>query len=133
MHALYFLAILIYLMKGLEVTCLFAALVKLGKNVLKRNALLHHHNGEVIYQIGDFINGFAVVAVLCRDDRFAALLAHLFQDLVQTLVEQVAGVGAFLGVVASVFNRRVKRGESFSVVHIKPHFNFLKKQLWRPV
>ena len=86
------LRIFIYNVEGFKIACFFAALVKLRKNVLKRDSLLNHHYRKMIDEVGNFVNGFAVVAVLCRDDRFAALLAYLLQYLVKSLVKQIAGV-----------------------------------------
>ena len=103
-------------MKGLEVACFLAALVQLREDVLKRDTLLYHHNGQMINQILDLIHGLAVVAVLRGDDGLAALLAYLFENLVQTLFEQVAGVASLLGIISSVFYRRVQCREYFSVV-----------------
>ena len=104
-------------MEGLEISGLFTALVQLRENILKRDALSYHHNGQMIDQIGDLVNRLAVISVFCGDNSFAALLPDLLQDLVDPLIEQIAGVGALLGIISSVFDRLVKRGENCSVVH----------------
>ena len=85
-------SILVNLMDRLEILCLFAAARDFSQNLLKRNTLINHHNSQMIEQIGNFVDGLNVVSVLRRDDRFGALLAHLLEDLVDSLVKKIAGV-----------------------------------------
>ena len=67
---------------------------QLRLNVLGRDALLGHQHHHVIGQIRDLIDRLAPILGLGGDDDLGALLAHLFEDLVEPLVEQIAGVGA---------------------------------------
>ena len=55
---------------------------------------LDHQNHDMIGEVGNLVNGFRTVAALAGDDDLGALFAHLFQDLVGPLLEQIAGVGA---------------------------------------
>ena len=67
---------------------------QLAVDVLHRNAHLDHEHHDVVGQISDLVNGFFFVVVLGGDDDLGALLAHLFQDLVQALLEEIGGVAA---------------------------------------
>ena len=48
----------------------------------------------MIHQVRDLVDGFRFVLGLACDDDLGGFLANLFQDFVQTLLEQVGGVGA---------------------------------------
>ncbi len=79
-------------MELFKVSCLLASLVKLGKDILERNTKLHHHNCEMIDKVSNFINSFAVVIVLCRNDCFTALLSYFFKNLVNSFIKKVTSV-----------------------------------------
>ena len=49
----------------------------------------------MVGKIGNLIDGLRLVLSLARDDDLGALLAHLLENLVQTLLEKVGGVRAF--------------------------------------
>ena len=51
----------------------------------------------MVGQVGDLVDRLLFVLGLAGDDDFGGLLADLLQDLIQALVEEVGGVGAFLG------------------------------------
>ena len=69
---------------------------KLGADIFKRYSRLHHQNGQVVYEVGDFVDGLRLVLGLGRDDYLGGFLADLFKDLVQSLFKKICGVGAFL-------------------------------------
>ena len=61
-------------------------------DVLQGDALLDHQHHHMVGKIRDLVDGLRPVMVLGGDDHLGALLAHLFQDLVDALLEQVGGV-----------------------------------------
>ena len=64
-------------------------------------------------QVADLVAQLAVVAVLGGDDDLRGLLAHFFQNLIQPLIEQVAGVRPLGGVLLSVPNDGGQRVKGF--------------------
>ena len=79
-------------MELFKVSCLFASLVKFGKNIFKRNAELYHHYSKMIDKVCNFINSFAVIIIFCRNDCFTALLAYFFKNLVNSFIKKVTSV-----------------------------------------
>ena len=65
-------------------------------DILQRNAGLKHQHHHMVGKVCDFVNGFLFVLSLGGDDDLGALLANLFQNLIQTLFKEVGGVRAFL-------------------------------------
>ena len=68
---------------------------QLRADILHGNAHLHHQHQHMIGKVSNFVNRLRLVLGFAGDDDLGALLSHLFEDLVQTLLEQVGGVGAF--------------------------------------
>ena len=68
---------------------------------LKGDALVDHEHGQVVQQVGQLAHGVLLLAVFGGDDDLAALLAALFQNLVQALLKEVAGVRALLLLLAA--------------------------------
>ena len=64
-------------MNGLEVLGLFAAVGDLGKHFLERDALIDHHHGQVIEQVGDFVDGLHMITVFRGNNGLCALLIKL--------------------------------------------------------
>ena len=92
-------------MSGLEILCLFLAVGDLSQDLLERDALIDHHNDEVIEQVGDLINGLDMVAVFRGDYGFGTFLANLFEYLVDALVQKIARIGILDRVIPSVLDR----------------------------
>ena len=67
---------------------------QLRADVLHGDALLRHEHQSVVAEIRDLVDGLCPVLGLGGDDDLGALLAHLFQDLVQALLEEVGGIAA---------------------------------------
>ena len=66
---------------------------ELLRDVVERDAGLDHQDHDVIGEVGDLVDGLLFVLGLGGDDDLGALLTHLFEDLVEALVEQIAGIG----------------------------------------
>ena len=60
---------------------------QLPADFLQADALLGHEHHDVIGKVGDFIDGLGTVFGLGGDDDLGAFLAHLFQNLIQPLLE----------------------------------------------
>ena len=86
----------------------------------------------MIDEVGDLSHRVLLHPVLGGDDGLGALLAHLLEDLVGPLFEEVAGVGALLGIGFPVQDHLIKVLQN-SIVHCSPSMMVLKKQLRAPV
>ena len=75
--------IVVHLVESFEVTRFAVTTVKLRAHIVKRDVLVHHHDGEVIEKVADFAHGVLFFAVFRGDDDFAALFAALFEDLIK--------------------------------------------------
>ena len=84
------------------------ALFQLPGDVLHGNAHLDHQHHDVVGQIRDLVDGLLLVLLATADDDLGALLAHLLEDLVQALVEEVGGVAALLGVGLAALDQVVE-------------------------
>jgi len=85
----------------------------------------------MVEKVGYLINSLLLIPVLGGDNSLGTLLAHLFQYLIQSLIEKIAGIGALGGVLLSVYYRGVK---SIKCVHYSSSISILrKKQLRSPV
>lgn len=71
-------------------------------NAGERDILLGHHHEQVVDEVADLLLGLLVFAVFGGNDDLAALLAAFFENLIEALFKQVAGVGALLRMVAPV-------------------------------
>lgn len=60
------------------------------------DALADHHDHQVVVQVAHFSGDAGFIAGFGGDEHQAARLAHLFQNLIQALPEQVSGVGVFI-------------------------------------
>ena len=72
---------------------------QLFRHILYADARVCHQNHGMVTQVCQLVDRFVLVFLRCRDDNLGTLLADLFQNLVQTFVEQVGGVASFLGFV----------------------------------
>ncbi len=70
---------------------------KLRLHLFQAHPPLHHEDGQVVEEVADLAHQPVPVAVLGGDHHLRRLLAHLLQDLVQALLEEVGGVGAGAG------------------------------------
>ena len=86
----------------LEVADLLRTDVHFLADILHRHAALVHHDHHVIEYVVDLTDELLLVAVLGGDDGLRALLAYLLEDLVDALLEQVAGVRALLRLCATL-------------------------------
>ena len=66
--------------------------LQLLRDILEGDAHLDHEDGEMIDEVGDFENRLFAAAALAGNDYFRALLADLFQDLVNAFLEEVGEV-----------------------------------------
>ena len=64
-------------------------------DVLHGDAHLDHQHHGMVGKVGKLVDGLGLVVGLAGDDDLGALLAHLFEDLVDAFLEEVGGVGAF--------------------------------------
>ena len=95
-------------MELLQVSDFGAALVQLLQHGLQRNPLFDHHNREMIEQIGNFPYRLRLHAVFCGYNGLRTLLPYFFQKLIQPLIQQITGLGAFLGVALPVLHHLVE-------------------------
>ena len=58
----------------------------------------------MVEKIRHLVLDFLRIRILCRDDQFGGFLSHLLQDFVDSLVEEVIGVGAFLRMYLPIRN-----------------------------
>ena len=72
---------------------------KLSVDILKGDAHLDHKDEGVVGKIGDLVDGFALIVCLGGNDHLGAFLTHLFEDLIDSLLKEIGGVGA-LGLLA---------------------------------
>ena len=75
---------------------------------LQSDALLGHEHHHMVGKVRNFIDGFSPILRFGGDDDLGAFLAHLFQNLVQALLEQVSGVGALGQVPFPAFQQSVE-------------------------
>ena len=64
---------------------------QLFRHILYADARVCHQNHGMVTQVCQLVDRFVLVFLRCRDDNLGTLLADLFQNLVQTFVEQVGG------------------------------------------
>ena len=81
----------------LEVADLLRADVHFLADILHRHAALVHHDHHVIEYVVDLTDQLGLVAVLGCNDGLGALLTDLLENLVNALLEQIAGVRASCG------------------------------------
>lgn len=81
---------------------------QLFRHILYADARVCHQNHGMVTQVCQLVDRFVLVFLRCRDDNLGTLLADLFQNLVQTFVEQVGGVASFLRVRLTSHNEVVK-------------------------
>ena len=65
-------------------------------DVIQRDSHFNHQHHQMVHQIGNFVNGFSLVAALCTDDDLCALFTDLFENLVYAFFKEVGCVGTFL-------------------------------------
>src|SRR4030095_3471479 len=70
----------------------------------------------MIKEIRSLSNQRLSVIILRSDNRFRSFLANLLQNLVESLIKEVARVGAFRSFTLSRFNQRVKTGKHIAQV-----------------
>ena len=68
------------------------------------DVLFCHKYHAVIQEITDLIFDLIGVRILGGDDDLRCFLSQFFQDLVNSLIEQVIGVGSFLGMHLAVLD-----------------------------
>src|SRR5699024_4658242 len=64
-----------------------------------------HH--RMVEEVTDLIFYFLRIRVLCCDHDLCRLFSYLFQDLVDSLLEQIVCIGAFLRMLSAVNDRIV--------------------------
>ena len=64
-------------------------------DILYGNAHLHHQNHCMIGKVCQLIDSFFFIICLAGNDYLSTLLAHFFQDLVDTLFKKIGSVRAF--------------------------------------
>ena len=79
---------------------------------------LHHQHQNMVRQIRQLIDRLLVIPVLGRDDNLGALLAHLFQNLVQALFKQVGGIGALRPLGPALLQQAVEPLIAELLVHV---------------
>ena len=79
-------------MELLQVPGLAVALVQRIPQPLGLDALTDHHDHQVVVQVAHLSGDAGFIAGFGGDEHEAARLAHLFQDLIQPLPEQVGGI-----------------------------------------
>ena len=65
-------------------------------DILPSDSFFSHEHHAVIEEIGDLVLDLLGIRILRRDDDLGTLLAHFFQDLIDTFLKEVVGVGALL-------------------------------------
>ena len=50
----------------------------------------------MVEKIRHLVLDFLRIRILCRDDQFGGFLSHLLQDFVDSLVEELIGIGTLL-------------------------------------
>jgi len=78
----------------LQVADFLRAGIQLCHDLLQRQASFGQQNHQVIEQVADLAAKGLVRAVFGRDDDLPRLLCHFFENLIQALLEEIAGVGA---------------------------------------
>ena len=107
---------MVTLVKLLQIADFLTSVVQLLHDGFQGDVLVHHHHRQVVDEVRDLPHGVRLDPVLGGDNGLAALLPHLLEDLVQALVQPLAGVGALLGVVPPVLHHSVKALEC--LVHV---------------
>ena len=62
----------------------------------------------MVGKIADLVNGLFLILFFARNDDLGALFAHLFQDLLLALLEQVGGIAALLGAILAALDELVQ-------------------------
>ena len=73
------------------------------------SAVLEHQHHYMVSQVCDLIDGFLLILGLGGDDHLGALLAHLFQNLIQALLKEIGSVGALFFLRLSALDQRHQR------------------------
>ena len=82
-------------MELFQVADLFRADVHFPRHILERHPANLHHHHHMIENVVNFTDQLGLIAIFRRDNRLRALLADLFQDFIQPLFKQVAGIRSF--------------------------------------
>ena len=78
-------AIMITLVKLLEIADLLPACLQNLFHLLEREVLIHHQHQQMIEQVTDFFSSLPVLPIFRGNNDLAALLTAFFQDLVSAL------------------------------------------------
>ena len=84
-------------MSGLLSVC------QLRSDFLPGDSLFRHENHHVIEEITDFIFNLIGIGIFRGDHDFRGFFSQLLQDFVHTLIEQIIGIRAFLGIFLTIF------------------------------
>ena len=126
--------ILVNSVELLEVADFFVALIENSFNVRPVKSLISAEHHYMIKKVINFVHEFIVVAVFSCDNCLSSFLADLLANLVNALVEEVAGIRIFSS--STVFVLLFSLLDNFKYFLINCHYSFssvlynsLKKQL----
>ena len=104
-------------------------------HILHRDAGADHQHQNMVGKIADLVNGFFLILFFARNNDLGALFAHLFQDLLLALLEQV-GDDKYVSLITFNANANLKKVSTESsgiyVVGYKQLKKFMKKQTDKP-
>ena len=81
---------------------------KLLMNILTRKSHLNHKNKGMVCEVGDLIDGFLLIIGLGGDDNLGAFLTDLFENLINSLFEEIGCVRSFGFFALSAFNQETR-------------------------
>src|SRR5258705_4547281 len=87
---------------------IFSAAYEFIAHFSQRQSTLNEKDYQVIKQIRTFFNQSIAIIILGGDDRLGRFLSNLLKNLVQPLIEEVCGVGAFGPLPLSRFDKCVE-------------------------
>ena len=70
-----------------------------GLYLFQTDASLDESDRQMVEQISYLIGYFVLIIIFSRNDHFCRFFTDFFENLVQPLVIEIAGIGAFLGLL----------------------------------
>ena len=84
---------------------------ELVSDIVERDAHFDHKHHNVINEVGDLIDRLCLIVSLTCDDDLGAFLTNLLENFINSLIEKISGVRAFLSLGLSALDDLHQRFE----------------------
>ena len=74
------------------------------RNIFPGYPLIRHQYHHVVQEVGNLILHFLRIRIFSRNHNLCRFLAQLLQDLIDSLVKQIIGIGTLLRILLAVEN-----------------------------